>query len=95
MQYGKGVGGVVANPELGYIVSEEWKNPVTNIGWEALVSDDLSQPLWVEVIVEAQDVEEQQGSGMVCGLGGLYSMDKDGDCVDSSMVWVGSKLCYG
>jgi len=57
--------------------------------------EDLSGAAGVDVVKEAQDVEEQQGSGMVCGLGGLYSMDKDGDCVDSSMVWVGSKLCYG
>ncbi len=32
---------MVANLEVGYVVSEKGMNPVTNVGWEALVVDDL------------------------------------------------------
>ncbi len=50
---GEGVRQVVANLESGCAVSEERVNPVADVGWEALIMDDLSQAFWIKVIIKA------------------------------------------
>ena len=59
MQQSEGVGSVVADSELGCVVSEKRENLVTNIEWEALVADNLGQSSQVEVVIEPQDVEQE------------------------------------
>ncbi len=77
---------MVADAKLGYTVSKERLNPVTNIGQEALVVDDLGQAAWVEVVIEPQDVKQEEGPCVVGGVCGLDAVDEHSDGVGGGVV---------
>ena len=83
---------MVSSLEQGCAVSEEGENLVTNIGREALIVDNLGQSSWMEVVIEPQDVEQEEGPCVVGGAGSLDAVYESCDRVDGGVIGTRPKL---
>ncbi len=95
MHDGEGIGEKGANAEAGCVVSEKRANPGTNGKGKSPVVEYRDQAGGVEVVVEAGDVEEQEGSSIVGGACGLDAVNQDRNHIDGGVMGPQPKLHGG
>ncbi len=83
---GEGIREEGADAEAGCAVSEKRANPGTNGKGKSPVAEYRDQASGVEVVVEARDVEEQEGSSVVGGTCGLDAVNKDRNCINGGVM---------
>ena len=72
---------MVPNLEGGSVALQERECPLVHVLRETEVSEDIGRPFWVDVVKEARDVEQEEGSHIVYGPCGLDPMNQSCDGV--------------